>query len=100
MPVIRLKRNVPGDAVGCQALWTAVVARALLDLTSPQELERIAADRWFRRGADLHRICSLAGLDGSAVREAYLAGRFNAAALVGRDADGQRRTRHRVREAV
>ncbi|WP_158594988.1 hypothetical protein [Paracoccus yeei] len=34
----------------------------------------MTADRWFRAGPDLLIVCELAGLDGPALRQAYLAG--------------------------
>ncbi|MFJ1293315.1 hypothetical protein ACEPPZ_14715 [Paracoccus yeei] len=65
----------PGDAKANRALWTAVVAAALNDALKgkPGSLDQVQADRWFRSGPDLLIVCELAGLDGPAVRHAYLA---------------------------
>lgn len=65
-----------GNGKAHRALWIAVVAVALNDAVrgKPGSLDQVTADRWFRAGPDLLTVCNLAGLDGGAVRRAYLAG--------------------------
>ncbi|MFJ1291775.1 hypothetical protein ACEPPZ_06735 [Paracoccus yeei] len=66
----------PGDSRSDRALWCAVIATALNDAIrgKPGTLDQVTADRWFLSGPDLLIVCELAGLDGLAVRRAYLAG--------------------------
>ncbi|XQZ53256.1 hypothetical protein E2979_08205 [Paracoccus yeei] len=66
----------PGDGRADRALWIAVVAAALNDALKgrPGSLDQVTADRWFRSGPNFLIVCELAGLDGPAVRRAYLAG--------------------------
>ncbi len=66
-----------------QELWTAVMARAIVDVLSPSQIAdgawaRRSAVRFFEHGgSDFNLVCSLAGLDPDAVRAAYRMGRFN-----------------------
>ncbi|AYF01543.1 hypothetical protein PY32053_01920 [Paracoccus yeei] len=66
----------PGDGRADRQLWLAVLATALNDAVrgKPGTLDQVTADRWFRAGPDLLIVCELAGLDGPALRQAYLAG--------------------------
>ncbi|QEU07971.1 hypothetical protein [Paracoccus yeei] len=66
----------PGDGQADRALWCAVIATALNDAIrgKPGTLDQVTADRWFLSGPDLLIVCELAGLDGPALRQAYLAG--------------------------
>ena len=66
----------PGDGRADRALWCAVIATALNDALKGRagSLDQVQADRWFRSGPDLLIVCELAGLDGPALRRAYLAG--------------------------
>lgn len=66
----------PGDSRSDRALWCAVIATALNDAIRGKQgtLDQVQADRWFRSGPDFLIVCELAGLDGPALRQAYLAG--------------------------
>lgn len=66
----------PGDSRSDRALWCAVIATALNDALKGRagSLDQVTADRWLRFGPDLLIVCELAGLNGPAVRQAYLAG--------------------------
>lgn len=81
--------NLPGDASGCKALWTAVVDRALRDVTGaldgvPRDArhrEQQRAARWIGQGRGFLDACDLAGLDGELIRQRWNAGTLNLDAL-------------------
>lgn len=83
------------EAESCRALWIAVLTIAVRDaearLTGDAhrhtegKVNRAQACAWFERGGrDFETVCTLAGLEPSAVREAWIAGRLNRRALASR----------------
>ena len=79
----------PWTGSGCspeRALWCEVLVRALRDAAGHFEtsrstyatLDRRRAHEWITRDSrDFQIVCTLAGLDPVAVRDAYLAGRID-----------------------
>ena len=70
------------EAAPEQKLWQAVIYNAVLEATHPDPVQeslmwKKEADRWLRRGSDLHVVCALAGIDPDFVRGAYIDGRIN-----------------------
>lgn len=75
----------PGDAVGLQALFVAVLECAIADalgrpsgISGQQKAAAIHSARtWFRAGrsqsGDLHAVCALAGIEPEPLRKAVLA---------------------------
>lgn len=85
-------RGAPVEAAACGSLWAAVLHQALKDIhdaqtggpmrSAPYGGGRQPRPEWVG-SRDFHMTCALAGLDGTAVAEAFRAGRFVPQAQVG-----------------
>ena len=72
--------SAPGDAVGCRALFVAVLHQALSDaLHLPLgSAEQRQADAWLRAGGSwFGTVCHLADVDPVQVRARYIAGKID-----------------------
>lgn len=72
--------SAPGDAVGCRALFVAVLHQALSDALHlpPGSTEQRQADAWLRAGGSwFGTVCHLADVDLVQVRARYIAGRID-----------------------
>lgn len=79
-------RAIEPDAAACRALWVTVLHAVLEDIAAtaagrggPAGVPRsLMASPAFIGSRDFHQLAALCGLDGQAVRDAVLAGRFRA----------------------
>lgn len=70
------------DAKACRDLWGAVLLAMIEDATRPArttnaKLLQKQADSWLRYSRELLIVANLAGFEGQAIRERYLAGKLN-----------------------
>lgn len=76
------------DDSGCRELWVSILARMVLDLDPTKKSReakqaRIDARYWFDHcGRDFELVCTLAGFDPEAVRDAYRSGKINYEAVL------------------